>query len=300
MLSTLLKIAAVTAAFASLLAPALMPAAAQDDEGEVAITLERTPCFGGCPVYTVTIYTDGRVVFEGERFTSAQGTQTAIIDPEMVEQLVAGFEQAGYFDWQDAYTEMTISDLPTVITSVTRDGETKQITRYAGDSSAPLALPYLETWIDLAASTDQWTGVSSWDANTSLMDGTAPVMTLQRTPCFGMCPVYGLKVFADGTVIYLGLRYVEQPGVRTTTVEPSQVESLAMQADLSGYFGWNDEYTRQLVTDHPTAISSLTWNDQHKQITRYDGDPDAPIGLVRFEEAIDRLANTSQWIGGAE
>lgn len=275
-----------------------VPAAAQDEDAEVAVTLERTACFGACPVYEVTIYTDGTVVFEGERFVEAEGRQTTIIEPEVVQQLVEGFEEAGYFEWDDEYTEMTVSDLPTIITSVTRDGVTKQITRYAGDSNAPVALPYLEAWIDLAAYTSQWTGTSNWMNNAMSMN--SPVMTLERTACFGMCPVYGLTVFEDGTVVYLGVRHVAEPGVHITSVDPGQVEFLAMQTADFGYFDWNDEYTLMLITDQPYAITSLNWGDQYKEITRYDGDPNAPIGLVRFEDRIDNIANVQQRIGSPQ
>lgn len=276
--------------------PAATPAIPSD--AEVAVTLERGLCFGSCPAYKVTIYTDGTVIFEGERFVDAMGTHSTTIEPEVVEQLVAGFAEAGYFGWEDEYTEMTVSDLPTITTSVTRDGETKQIVRYAGDSRAPQPLPYLELWIDLAAYTGQWTGASTSMADVGLME--TPVMTLERTACFGMCPVYGLAIFADGTVIYLGVRHVEQPGVYMTTVEASEVEFLAMQMADSDYFNWEDEYTWQIVTDQPYAITTLAWQDQYKEITRYDGDPNAPVGLVRFEERIDQLVDVSQWVGATQ
>jgi hypothetical protein len=289
--------ALAAALFLGLVAPMVTPAAAQSADAEVALTLERGACFGTCPVYTVTIYTDGTVVFEGERYVT-EGEYTITIEPEVVQQLVDGFAAAGYFEWEDEYTEMTVSDLPTIITSVTRDGETKQITRYAGDSNAPVELPYLEAWIDLAAYTGQWTGVSSWlDAVTSM---NTPVLTLERTACFGMCPVYGLAVFEDGTAVYLGVRHVAESGVRTTQVEPDQVEFLAMQMADFGYFEWEDEYTDQPMTDQPSAITTLNWEDQVKTINRYDGDPNAPVGLVRFEDRIDRLVNVAQWVGTPE
>ncbi len=280
----------------ALFAPLALPAAAQD--AQVAVTLERGACFGNCPVYKVTIYTDGTVVFEGENYVDVEGQQTTTIEPEVVEQLVAGFEEAGYFEWEDEYTDMDITDLATITTSVTRNGETKQITHYAGDSSAPVELPYLEAWIDLAAYTSQWTGVSNRMANVASLN--TPVMTLERTACFGMCPVYGLAVFEDGTVVYVGVRHVATPGVRITQVKPSEVEFLAMQTADFGYFGWEDTYTSQVVTDQSSAITSLNWQDQYKTINRYDGDPSAPIGLVRFEEAIDRLANVARWVTASE
>ncbi|MEO8396969.1 MAG: DUF6438 domain-containing protein, partial [Chloroflexota bacterium] len=39
---------------------------AQGSESNVAITLERTACHGTCPIYTVSIFEDGTVNYEGE------------------------------------------------------------------------------------------------------------------------------------------------------------------------------------------------------------------------------------------
>src|SRR5215216_294149 len=122
---------------------------AQETDSPVAITLERTACFGTCPVYTITILEDGTVQYNGGDFVQVAGEQTSQIDPALVAQMVEAFADAGYFEWDEAYDTQDVSDLSTVITSVTRDGETHRISRYLGDSSAPLALAFLERWIDL-------------------------------------------------------------------------------------------------------------------------------------------------------
>jgi hypothetical protein len=272
-------------------------AATAQDEAQVAITLEHGVCLGECPVYTVTIYTDGRVVFVGERFTDVECEQTIQIEPEAVNQLIAGFEEAGFFEWDDEYTDMFVTDLPYITTSVTRDGVTKTIRRYAGDNSAPLALAYLETWIDIAAYTSQWTGVST--SFTSVMSVNTPVVTLERQACFGVCPVYSLAVYEDGTVVYVGLNHVVKTGVHITSIDPEQVEFLAIQTVNFGYFDWNDQYMEMRITDQSYVFSSLRWEDQYKQIQRYDGDFNAPIGLVRFENLTDELVNVNQWVKGA-
>ncbi|MBI1257727.1 MAG: hypothetical protein GC204_09675 [Chloroflexi bacterium] len=285
---------------------AVMPAAAESatpeatpeitPEGQVAITLERTACFGTCPVYTVTIYTDGRVVYNGEQFVDVKGEQTSSIDPATVEQLIAGFEAVGYFDWNDSYTDMYITDQPYITTTVRRDGVTKQIDRYAGDESAPLALPYLENWIDLVANTNAWTGADI--SASSVMSMNAPTITLERTACNGVCPIYQLSIFEDGTVVYTGIDHVAVTGVQTTQIDPSAVELLVREMTASGYFDWNDEYSKFVITDQATVITSISTAEGYKRISRYDGDPNAPVGLVRFEDRIDRVVNTDPWVKG--
>ncbi len=44
-------------------------------EGD-SITYETGPCFGRCPVYSVTVRPDGTGVFEGKRFTAVTGTRS--------------------------------------------------------------------------------------------------------------------------------------------------------------------------------------------------------------------------------
>jgi NAD-dependent dihydropyrimidine dehydrogenase PreA subunit len=276
----------------ALMALFALPTMAQDEEP--VITIERQPCFGTCPVYTIEIYADGTVVYEGEDHVEVTGTQTVNLDSQFVEDLIAGFVETGYFDWEDEYTNRVITDQTTVITSVTYDGETKQITHYHGDDSAPIELTYLENFIDTAVSSSQWTGKEPPMPFSA--DLGSPVITLERGACFGMCPVYNLYLYEDGTVIYVGVRHVDALGVRSTQIEPSAVEWLVTRMNLEGYPEWDEEYTMMIVTDQTTVVTSLNTEDVQHQITRYDGDPNAPVGLVRIENAIDAAVNISQWL----
>ena len=190
---------------------------------------------------------------------------------------------------------MHITDQSTITTSVTRDGETKQIVHYLGDNSAPVALAYLENWIDAAANTQQWTGKQPALTNAS---GSA-VITLQRTQCFGMCPIYALSLYEDGTVVYVGIKYVAVTGVQVSQIDPRQVAMLTQMMTATGYFDWQDEYTHVTITDQPTVITSLSTPDQYKQITRYAGDANAPVGLTWLEDRIDNVVNSDQWVKAA-
>lgn len=266
----------------------LSTAAITAQESDIAITLERTACFGTCPIYTVTIYEDGTVTYSGENFVEVTGEQTGTIDPETVALMVAAFEDAGYFDWDEAYDTRTVSDLPTVITSVTRDGETHQITRYTGDDRAPLALPYLEQWIDIMVNTSLWTGVQS-DISTIVHGMDTPLITMQHGACFGFCPVYNVALFEDGTVVYMGIANVDTVGISIVETDPFSVTNIAQRAQIFGYFDWQETYQKQVITDQITVTTTIQWENQYKQIVRYDGDPNAPIGLVRIEESIEEL-----------
>lgn len=270
------------------LALGLTSLSAQDTKPTPVITLERTACFGTCPVYTVSIFGDGKVVYNGGDFVEVKGEQTSEIPAETVTQMVDAFATAGYFEWQDAYDAMTVTDMPTITTSVTRDGETHTVVRYAGDSSAPLLLPFLENWVDLMTNTALWTGVQP-GIPTRFDDTRSPAATIQRGECFGKCPVYTAVLFDDGTVVYTGVANVDRIGVSVLQADPTVVTSLAEKAGIFGYFDWQDSYENRLMTDQPTTTTSFQTKDQYKQIVRYGGDMSAPIGLVRLEDEIDQV-----------
>ena len=254
----------------------------------VAITLERTACFGSCPIYAITIYEDGTVKYTGTKFVDVMGEQTSQIDPAIVKQMVAAFEAAGYFDWKEAYDTMNVTDMPYIITSVTSNGKTHKITRYVGDGSAPLALPFLETWIDDMTNSQLWTGAESNLSFTANFIKPA-VATLQRGACFGKCPQYSVVLFEDGTVIYTGIANVSKIGVYEFKVDASAVAHIAEIAKITGYFDWSESYEKVVMTDQPTTITSVQSSDNAKRIVRYGGDPNAPIGLVQLEDSIDKL-----------
>jgi hypothetical protein len=119
---------------------------------DVLITMQRTPCFGTCPAYTVTITGDGRVEYEGKQFVHVTGRATATISPAEVAALVEAFDKAGYFTLNDRYTA-NITDMPTTITSIRIGERFKQVIDYYG---APQVLKDLEKQIDRVAGTARW------------------------------------------------------------------------------------------------------------------------------------------------
>ena len=188
---------------------AVSSVSAQGAESNPAITLERTGCHGTCPIYRVAVLEDGTVIYDGENFVSVTGKQTSEIAPETVAAMLELFKDAGYFDWNEAYDTQTVTDLPTVITSVTSAGVTHRIERYAGDNSSAACLPFLEQWIDEMTNSALWTGVQP-DVS-AISNGTdSPLITLQQGPNFGPGAVYTVAAFEDGTVIYTGIANVKE------------------------------------------------------------------------------------------
>ena len=128
------------------------------------VTLERTPCFGTCPVYLVTASANGAVRFEGKSHVSHPGSAVGQIPKARLDSLLTELDAAGYFRFEEQYVPGSpacgnaATDLPTVTTSVTLDARTKRIEHYRGCAGAPQALSQLEERIDEVLNTAQWTG----------------------------------------------------------------------------------------------------------------------------------------------
>jgi hypothetical protein len=118
----------------------------------VVITIERTACYGMCPVYSLEITGGGTVTYQGRQFVRVIGKAAAKISPESVRQLVAEFERIHYFDLQNLYTAR-ITDLPTTTTSIRIGERFKKVVDHYG---APDELEKLEDRIDEVAGSDRW------------------------------------------------------------------------------------------------------------------------------------------------
>jgi len=57
---------------------------ANRDLETVKITLERTECYGFCPIYTLTIQGDGTVVYDGKDFVKTKGRVEITIPKEKI------------------------------------------------------------------------------------------------------------------------------------------------------------------------------------------------------------------------
>jgi hypothetical protein len=128
------------------------------------ITLERTACFGSCPVYRLSVDAEGAVNFDGRAHVRHLGAASSHINPERVGALLSELEQAGYFSFASRYTPAEpvcgryVTDSPSAITSIRIDGRTKRIEHDYGCGAAPGALIVLERRIDEVLGSGQWTG----------------------------------------------------------------------------------------------------------------------------------------------
>lgn len=135
------------------------------------------------------------------------------------------------------------------------------------------------------------------------MSSATPVVTLERTPCFGTCPVYAVSISGSGTVRFLGRNHVTKEGEATAQIPPATVDSLLRELEAGGYFDFADAYVMDspacghYATDSPTVITSAAASGRSKTIRHDYGCFAAPRELARLERMIDEVAGTSRWTG---
>ncbi|HTF67831.1 MAG TPA: ankyrin repeat domain-containing protein [Edaphobacter sp.] len=129
--------------------PALKP------DSKIAITLQRSGCFGSCPSYSVTISTEG-IVFDGRSSVVANGTHTDKIDRDNIRALAKKIIASDFYSMDPEYAA-SVTDMPSFSLSITIDGHSRQVTDYVGQwVGMPAVINELEDEVDVLARTKRW------------------------------------------------------------------------------------------------------------------------------------------------
>jgi hypothetical protein len=124
----------------------------------VHIKLERGPCLGRCPVYSVEIDGNGKVEYKGDQFVLVKGRRTRTIAPSDVAALLDKFRAADFWSLRPAYAA-SVTDIPEYRITLTIGEQTKSVVDYlGGDVGMPRRVGELETDIDRLAGTERWVG----------------------------------------------------------------------------------------------------------------------------------------------
>lgn len=119
----------------------LYPLTTQEtNKKNIVISLERTACYGTCPIYKIEIYTDNSGVYYGERFVAKIGKYNFKLTTHEISNILTKANEIGFYKMRNEYSD-AISDLPTTYIYI----KDKRIKDYFG---APEELKELEKLID--------------------------------------------------------------------------------------------------------------------------------------------------------
>ena len=92
-------------------------------------SIEKGPCFGNCPTYTMNIYSNGTVVLKAVRAIDKKGLFQSQVTPEQLNRFILKAKEIGFAEMNDTYDNKSVTDLPMVKTSIVLDGKRKQVKR---------------------------------------------------------------------------------------------------------------------------------------------------------------------------
>lgn len=114
--------------------------------------IERTPCFGQCPVYSMSIYQSGRAELEGRKFFDFIGTYTVKFTESEMIQIKQWADQSGFWKMNTVF-DAPVTDLPSTTTILVTDYGTKWV---YNRMNAPDALREFETNVETLIKDKQW------------------------------------------------------------------------------------------------------------------------------------------------
>lgn len=131
-------------------------------------------------------------------------------------------------------------------------------------------------------------------SNAQQVDETLLVATLERTTCYGNCPYYEVKIYANGIATYYGKKNVEFIGKHRAKVSQRFIQELLNKAKLVGYESFDNKYPQKGlgIIDFPMCITSLKTINGKKIIYNRN---DSPQKLVEYQEFFDELIEDIEW-----
>ena len=118
-----------------------------------SISLQRTPCFGTCPVYSVTLHRNGEAEFEAKEHLPKLGRFSGKLDVSTYGRLCYLIEQSRFQDMKDRY-QASWTDDTTCIVTVTGGGKRKEVSDYG--SVGPIELWAIQQIIDSVRESLSW------------------------------------------------------------------------------------------------------------------------------------------------
>jgi hypothetical protein len=123
--------------------------------GVSQIAIERTACYGRCPVYVAVISPDGRTSYVGGADAPRLGRHSGMLNPTGFAYLARLVNELEILELSDNYT-VPVTDNPTVYLAITRHGKRKLIRHYAPWISGPARLAAFENEVDRVLASAEW------------------------------------------------------------------------------------------------------------------------------------------------
>lgn len=114
----------------------------------------------------------------------------------------------------------------------------------------------------------------------------------QKTPCFGRCPTFELKVYQSGFATYNGTNFVDFIGFYKYNFDQETMDSIKAALHESDFFNMKDSYDNEHVSDLPAKIIGANIDGLSKKVTGRYGLPDE---FKELYKALDKIFENVEW-----
>jgi hypothetical protein len=129
---------------------------------------------------------------------------------------------------------------------------------------------------------------SAWEASNAAKVPIDFQVFMERTPCFGTCPVYKIEVNAAGTLIWTGIRFTEREHIWSRQLNDEERSMLWQEVQRTGYFDMAAEYDDPAISDAPWVLLEIEGKGKTHKVKDRIG---APAALRQLQSMLDTLAN---------
>lgn len=121
------------------------------------------------------------------------------------------------------------------------------------------------------------------------------LIVLSRTACYRHCPVYTLRIFADGLVTYDGSKFVRERGARSKRIDPAVVRKLVANAQGTRFFHAKPCLPRP--TDLPSEELTIRTAPKAKPFAVVKAEAGCTTAEAsRFAEDVDAKTESATWV----
>lgn len=123
------------------------------------------------------------------------------------------------------------------------------------------------------------------------------VFMLQKTACYGKCPVFTATILSNGTMKYTGKRNVDKVGQYTSKISRIEISKIDRELKRVDILSFAEHYPldRQDIVDAANTIIYTQFDGESKRIFINHGAPDE---LKRLINKVERILEEANWEKG--
>lgn len=121
------------------------------------------------------------------------------------------------------------------------------------------------------------------------------VIYLEKTACYGSCPVFSATILANGDVYYRGKQNVDKIGAYTARINKRQIQLIDQKILSIGFFDLAGQYPEDennIILDFPWIYLFSEFRDKQNHIAINNG---APAELLDFIDYVEQKLDGLYW-----